>query len=563
MEIIMKNMFLTTLLLISAAENICSERFAAASQAFSKYIVPHAGTIAAGSLAALKFAYNHATPQNLLYLTSLAQQIAPYCFPGRQLGVLDPEGARTWPYDCTELNELFFDQWDDIRELIKYLTKKIKPNSEKENIENTNRVMQIKEAYENAALHTINTNGASSASWFQEGGWLKSTATKIASKLSVKAIADTLNRTPYKPNLDPSKYGYILQGPPGCGKTSLPIYLARTLHCPLYTISADKLSTGYSGATVTNFKNVIEAAYKAASKTSNKVAIVTLEDVDTLFRVPGPEMTLLQTFLLDFIQKMQSGHQTEQRTRKAEILFFCTCNYNKSEWLSQGSLSREGRLQKYDYKSMSNKRVNDETLLKNKIELSVNVNNQQNNGNRKFVKMDILTTILSNNTVHVKKNDLHKILFPNTLTGKIQEAATARKRTIENVYKATFNEKYPNLQVSSITESRKNIPEDDDQLDENTNVPKYIEGTNDTNETYRYRIDNKGEEEYTLTFDPIQYDQAVNFLGRQELKRLIDMITSIANDSNELIYTAQISEAFYATLFQYLNAKQIKKLLLR
>ncbi|HTM05948.1 MAG TPA: hypothetical protein VL201_01795 [Patescibacteria group bacterium] len=102
----MKKIFLTILLMLSILDNQCSERFGMVSKIFNN-AVPYIKPLAIGSLAALKFGYNHlpsiqqvaSMATTAYYSTIIIKDVKPHWFPGTQKGIKDPELTRFYPYD--------------------------------------------------------------------------------------------------------------------------------------------------------------------------------------------------------------------------------------------------------------------------------------------------------------------------------------------------------------------------------------------------------------------------------------------------------------------------------
>lgn len=508
----MKNILLATVLLFSTIDIKSSDRSLWAS--FMSYGVFTAAALKLGYAYLPSMSKVNQIVSTGFHATSILNQVKPNWFPGRQQGLKNPEETRVNPGNHIEFDPIFFTQWNEINDIIQSITI-IQPNTREQNILSADCARNVLQMNKDATTNLIEKNGAGTVEMLNHSFMQKLIQYFVGTPK--KAVSSDTKQ--YKPKLEHGKYAYLLQGPPGCGKTSLPLYLAQKLNCPLYHINAASLSTGYSGSTVANFKNIIEAAYKAARQVNNKTAIVFIDDIDTMFQASSEEISLLQGYILDMVEKMQDKSQYIQNKEKAEVLLFCTANYNQSKWLEQGALHRTGRAQLIDYKTMyisSNQRK--ELLIQKinaakKSDLLTHITETQISG-----VSQKLQDILSINIICIGKKSLCNLL--NIKASDINQHYIQTYGSFEEALKKIFNNKYSHLKVLSI---KKNDSQDQSEEIQNVTV-------------------------YKLTFDKKQFLKASDFLS---LNELVILLYSLSNKNNDTFKT-------YGLLFENLNKKQIE-----
>ncbi|XP_014519088.1 cell division control protein 48 homolog C [Vigna radiata var. radiata] len=119
------------------------------------------------------------------------------------------------------------------------------------------------------------SNGEGKKDWprFKDFGGMKEVLEELREELIVPLVHGEILR---KLGGKPKAVGILLQGPPGCGKTTLAHAIANESGLPYYRISATELVSGVSGASEENIREFFAKAYRTAP------SIVFIDEIDAI-----------------------------------------------------------------------------------------------------------------------------------------------------------------------------------------------------------------------------------------------------------------------------------------
>lgn len=158
-----------------------------------------------------------------------------------------------------------------------------------------------------------------------------------------KDLIDWVDNVGNEQNAQDAKSGFLLAGPPGCGKSTLPYALAKQKETAVYTLRLNQ-----NGVTVNNIKDIIEELKlegKRRQVNQEPPLILFLDEAESMFpnRKSADEMANTK----DASDRTATTLDALQNLQNYGICLIAATNH--PEMIDEG-LKREGRLSEYDIK---------------------------------------------------------------------------------------------------------------------------------------------------------------------------------------------------------------------